>query len=57
MDSGKQTEGFRGEEGGDWDLPVMEIKEGTYCMMHWVLYPSNESWNIASKTREVLYGD
>ena len=43
MDSGKQTEGFRGEGGvGDWDRPVIGIKEGTYCMVHWVLYSSNE---------------
>ena len=27
MDSGKQTEGFRGEGVGDWDRPVMGIKE------------------------------
>ena len=42
---------------GDWDRPVMGIKEGTYCMEHWVLYANNESWNIASKTGDVLYGD
>ena len=57
MDSGKQTEGFRGEGLGDWDKPVMGVKEGTYCMVHWVLYANNESWNIASKTGDVLYGD
>ena len=57
MDSGKQTEGFRGEGVGDWDMSVMGIKEGTYCMVHWVLYTTNESWNFTSKTRDVLYGD
>ena len=31
--------------------------EGTYCMEHWVLYANNESWNIISKTKDVLYGD
>ena len=31
MESGKQTEGFR--VGGDWDRPVMGIKEGTGCYM------------------------
>ena len=36
MDSGKQTEGFRGEGVGDWGRPVMGIKEGTYYMVHWV---------------------
>ena len=39
----------RGE--GDWDRPVMGIKEGTYCMEPWVLYANNESWNTTSKTR------
>ena len=53
MDSGKETEGF----GGEWDRLVMCIKEGTYCMMHWVLYASNDSWNFTSKTRGVVYGD
>ena len=43
--------------GGDWDRPVMGIKEGTYCMVHWVLHANNESWNIASKAGDVLYGD
>ena len=57
MDSGKQTEGFRGEGGGGWTSPVMDIKEGTYCMQYWVLYTNNESWNITSKTKDVLYGD
>ena len=57
MDSEKQTEGFRGEGVGEWNRLVMGIKEGTYCMVHWVLYTSNESWNITSKTRDVLYGD
>ena len=57
MDSGKQTEGFRGEGVGEWDRLVMGSKEGTYCMVHWVLYASNESWNFTSKTRDVLHGD
>ena len=57
MDSGKQTEGFRGEKVGDWDRLVMSIKEGMYCMVRWVLYASNELWNFTSKTRDVLYGD
>ena len=41
----------------EWDRRVMGIKEGTYCMVHWVLNASNESWNFTSKTRDVLYGD
>ena len=36
---------------------VMGIKEGTYCMVHWVLYASNESWNFTSKTWDVLYSN
>ena len=56
MDSRKQTEGFKGG-GAEWDTLVMGIKEGTYCMVHWVLYSSNESWNFTSKTRDALYGD
>ena len=43
--------------GVGWDRLVMGIKEGTYCMVHWVLYASNESWNFTSKTRDELYGD
>ena len=35
-----------GREVGDRDRPVMGIKEGRYCMVHWVLYASNESWNF-----------
>ena len=46
-----------GREVGELDRLVMGIKEGTYCMVHWVLYASNESWNFTSKTRDVLYGD
>ena len=56
MDSGKQTEGFRGELEG-WGSGVMDIKESTYCMEHWVLYANNESWNTTSKTNNVLYGN
>ena len=42
---------------GEWDRLVMGSKEGMYCVMHWVLYASNESWNFTSKTWDVLYGD
>ena len=51
------TEGFRGEGDGGWANPVKGIKEGTYCMVHWVLYANNESRNITSETKDVLYGD
>ena len=57
MDSGKQTEGVRGEGVEGWVSPVMGIKKGMYCMEHWVLYASNESWNFTSKTGDVLYTD
>ena len=57
MDSEKQTEGFRGVGVGEWDRLVMGIKEGTYCMEHWVLYANNESWNTTSKTNDELYDD
>ena len=57
MDSGKQTEASEGRGVGDWDGPVMGIKEGTYCMEHWVLYANNESRNTTSKTKEILYSD
>ena len=39
---------------GEWDRLVVGIKESTYCMVHWVLYTSNESWNFTSKTKDVL---
>ena len=42
MDYEKQTEDFRGEGVGEWDRLVMGSKEGTYCMVHWVLYATNE---------------
>ena len=35
----------------------MGSKEGTYCMVHWVLHATNESSNLTSETRDVLYGD
>lgn len=45
VDSEKQTEGFRGERVRGWVSLVVNIKEGTYCMEHWVWYIKNESWN------------
>ena len=49
MDYKKQTEGFRREGCGGGGSPVMGIKEGTYCMVHWVLYATNESSNLQQK--------
>ena len=57
MDYEKQTEDFRGEGVGEWDRLVMSNKEGTYCMVHWVLYRTNESSNFTSECGDVLYGD
>ena len=51
---------LRASEGrgvGEWDRLVLGGKEGTYCMVQWVLYANNESWNFTSKTRDVVYGD
>ena len=31
---------------GEWYSLVIGIKEGMYCMVYWVLYASNESWNF-----------
>ena len=41
----------------DWDRPVMGIKEGTYCMVHWVLYATNEAANGTSEAGEGREGD
>ena len=57
MDSGKQTEGFRGEGGAGLGQASDGYQEGTYCMEHWVLYANNEFWNSTSKINDVLYGD
>ena len=51
---------LRASEGrgvGEWDRLAMGSKEGTYSMVHWVLYATNESSNFTSETRDVLYGD
>ena len=54
---GNKLRASEGEGVVDWDRPLMGIKEGTYCMEHWVLYASNEAWNTTSITKNVLYGD
>ena len=54
---GNKLRASEGRGVGEWDRPVMDIKEGTYCREHWVLYATNESLNFESKTRDVLYGD
>ena len=56
MDYEKQTEDFRGEGVGEGDRLVMGSKEGTYCMVHWVLYATNEASNFTSESGDVLYG-
>ena len=57
MDYEKQTEGLRGEVGGEWDRLVMGSKEDTYCIVHCVLYATNEASNFTSESGDVLYGD
>ena len=54
---GNRLRALEGRGMGDQGRPVMGIKEGTYCMEHWVLCTNNESWNTASKTKDVLDGD
>ena len=54
---GKKLRALEGMGVGEWDRLVMGSKEGTYCMVHWVLYETNESLNFTTKTRDVLYGD
>ena len=53
----KKLRASEGRGGGEWYSLVMCGKEGTYCMVHWVLYATNESSNFTSETRDVLYGD
>ena len=50
---GNKLRASEGRGVGDWDRPVIGIKEDTYCMVHWVLCANNESWNIESKTGDV----
>ena len=40
----------------EWDRLGMGSKEGTYCMVHWVLYATNEASNFTSESGDVLYG-
>ena len=54
---GNKLRVLEGRRVGGWASPVMGIKEGTYCMEHWVLYANSESWSTTSKTNDVLYGD
>ena len=53
---GNKLRASEGREVGEWDRPMTGIKEGTYCMVHWVLYTTN-TLNTISKTNDVLlYG-
>ena len=42
---------------GEWGSLVMGSKEGTFCMVHWVLYATNGASNFTSESGEVLFGD
>ena len=59
MDCERQTEDFRGEGvgegGGGRGSLAMGSREGTYCMVHWVLYATNEAFT--SESGDVLCGD
>ena len=44
MNSEKQTV-LEGKEVGGWVSLVVGIKEGMYCMEHWVWCINNEFWN------------
>ena len=51
---------LRASEGrgvGEWDRLVMGRREVMYCMVHWLLYATNESLNFTLETGDVLYGD
>ena len=45
---GNKLRALEGRGLGYWNGPLMGTKEGTYCMVHWVIYASNESWNFTS---------
>ena len=49
---GNKLRASEGREGvGNWDRPVMGIKEGTYCMEHWVLYANMNHGTLHQKLR------
>lgn len=55
--SGNKLGVLEGMGMGAWGSLLVGPKEGADCMEHWVLYANNESWNNASKTNDVFYGD
>ena len=52
VDSERQTEGFGGVGVGGWLSLVVGIKEGTYCMEHWVCCINSESWNTGKMKQQ-----
>ena len=54
---GNKLRASEGRRVGESDRLVLGSKEGTYCMVHWVLYATNEASNFASESGDVLYGD
>ena len=40
---------LEGREVAAWVSLMLGIKEGTYCMEHWVLYANNESGTLHQK--------
>ena len=45
------------QDGDNYSRLVMGSKEGTYWMVHCVLYATNEASNFTSESGDVLYGD
>ena len=54
---GNKVRDSEGRGMGEWDRLVMGGGESTYCMVHWVLYATNESSSFTSEVGDVLYGD
>ena len=54
---GNKLRASEGRAMGEWDRLVMGSKEGMCCVVHWVFYASNESWNIKLKNGDTKFGD
>lgn len=55
MDSEEQNEGFGVEGVGGWASLVVGIKEGMYCVEHWVkCIFNNEFWNTHTHTQNKI---
>ena len=45
---------LKGQGEGGWGSQVVGIKEGTYCMEHWVWYKNNEYCYAEKKLKNFL---